>query len=91
MIQNSETSNRSTSTDRRTARSQSIGPLLIWEMAFEANEAQCVANVVPPGIEVQYILNGSMLSSHRFDRAEEVLSWASRKQLTLQKRGWERA
>ena len=29
--------------------------------------------------------------SYRFDHADDVLSWATRKQQTLQKRGWERA
>jgi hypothetical protein len=63
---------------------------LIWRMTSHADEAQCVVNVGPLGLEVQYILNGSMLYSYRFDRADEVLSWTTTKQLTLQKRGWER-
>ncbi len=71
--------------------SRSNDPVVIWTMTSEGGEAKCVLTIVPLGLEVQYVLNGSLLSSRRFDRPGDVAWWAARKQLSLQKRGWVQA
>jgi len=71
--------------DTRAART------LMWKMTLNANETRCVINAGPHGFEVQNLLNGSLLSAYRFERVDEVLSWASERLSLLEARGWERA
>jgi hypothetical protein len=80
-----------TPSEHRTLANGITAPVLIWRMTSNAHEVRCVAHAGPRGLEVQCILNGSMLSSRRFERPDEALWWTARKQLTLQRRGWERA
>jgi hypothetical protein len=60
-------------------------------MKSDGGDARCVVNLIPLGFEMQYVLNGSLLISRRFDRLAEVVEWAARQQVSLQNRGWVRA
>jgi hypothetical protein len=86
--------NLETVTARSAAHNAGVTPrgssVLIWTMKSDAGEARCVVTVVPLGLELQYILNGSLLISRRFDRSSEVVEWAVRKQVSLHQRGWVR-
>ena len=87
---NSATST-ATPTTRRPPATGHMSSCLIWKMTSNANEVRCTVKAAAAGLELQYALNGTLLSEYRFDQADDALSWAARKQLTLQKRGWERA
>ena len=78
--------------DRRKAAptGPSEVPGLLWKMKSDKAEAHCIFNVVPLGLEVQYIMNGSLLIARRFDRSAEVVEWAVKTQASLHERGWAR-
>jgi hypothetical protein len=63
----------------------------LWEMTLDGHGAECVVNSGRRGIEMQFLLDGKLLSSYRSDRADEVLEWAADRRRRMETRGWRAA
>ncbi len=66
-------------------------PTQLWKLRREGDEIACQARLVPYGIEVDILSNGSVVLTRVFATDDEALAWAHEKRTMRQSQGWQAA
>ena len=60
----------------------------LWTLMKDGREVTCQVRLVPYGIEVDIIHDGSTLITRTFETDAEALTWAERKREDREAQGW---
>lgn len=63
-------------------------PTQLWKLRRNGDEVACQARLVPYGIEVDIVSNGSVVLTRVFATDDEALAWAREKRTARESQGW---
>jgi hypothetical protein len=60
----------------------------LWSLAKDGGEVRCRVRLVPFGIEIDILRNGTVSVTRAFDSEKDALDWADRKRSEREAHGW---
>jgi hypothetical protein len=60
----------------------------LWALGKDGSEVRCRVRLVPFGIEIDILRNGTVSVTRAFDSEEEAMGWADRKRSEREADGW---
>lgn len=63
-------------------------PTQLWKLRRDGDEVACQARLVPYGIEVDIVSNGSVVLTRVFATDDEALAWSREKRTARESQGW---
>jgi hypothetical protein len=65
-------------------------PTRLWTLAREGRTVACQVRLVPYGIEVDIVRDGTVLITRTFEDGDDALAWADEKRAARVAEGWTR-
>jgi hypothetical protein len=65
-------------------------PATLWTLSKDDLVVACLARLMPYGVEVDIVRDGSLVVTRTFETGEEALAWASSKRAEREAQGWRR-
>ncbi len=63
-------------------------PTTLWTLGRDGRQTSCRVRLVPYGIEIDLLRDGSLIVTRTFESGEEALAWADRKRSDRVAQGW---
>jgi len=60
----------------------------LWSLYSKGDRVECVARLLPRGIEERVVWNGQLMSSFLFTSDSELQAWAQEKRAEYMGKGW---
>ena len=65
-------------------------PTTLWKLRRDDEAVACQVRLVPYGIEVDIVHDGTVILTRAFETGDEAYAWAAGKLASREAQGWER-
>ena len=65
-------------------------PTTLWKVGRDGDSVACQVRLVPYGIEVDLVHDGTIILTRAFETGDEAYAWAAKKLAAREAQGWER-